>query len=454
MSTIHEAGNYATIRNWMRKPAARTRATFLAVLGAVCAASPAWWADAARAPASQASTPAVSLTFSRSRASTFTAALPILRARGLRGVAYCSSGYVGKPGFLTWTQVRELQDRHGWEIGGETVNHGLATEWSDGELRYELEQDRDELAAHGIRGLAFASPFGDYNNRVLAAIARAFQSHRALGQAVKAVSTRRQDRDPKGLAQRPAPGPERNRLPYNRYLVRAEKVEAQIPVARVIEWIDQARQSGDWLVLAFAEIVAGTPAEATAYSAGALEQIAEYVKRSGLRAVTVREMFEPRGANLLPNGTFDDDLGSGWTTDDPGTTAIDGGNRGCWPSPRKSLELTGGARGVRVTSPAVPIRTGVVYEIRSFMNTVGLESGEAGYALHEYDSSDKLLRDTPLAAYGRETDDVFEAAFRYVPSDTRAASCRISVHLGAGARGKLYVDGFEWHAASGEPPAR
>src|SRR5438128_3226557 len=68
----------------------------------------------------------VSFTFDDGFLSTYTNALPILEARGIKGVIYPNSNSMDlghqDDGFpaLTWTQLVSLQNDHGWEVGDHT----------------------------------------------------------------------------------------------------------------------------------------------------------------------------------------------------------------------------------------------------------------------------------------------------------------------------------------------
>lgn len=87
--------------------------------------------------------------------------------------------------YMSWTQVAQLSTQYGWEIGSHTKSHPLTAAvdnpaLSDAGLDSELSGSQAVLQSHGYNALSFASPYGDYDNRSIAAIAKYYSSHRVF----------------------------------------------------------------------------------------------------------------------------------------------------------------------------------------------------------------------------------------------------------------------------------
>jgi len=95
-------------------------------------------------------------------------AWPILRGHRFRATVFVITGSVGRPAYLTWGMIREL-DRSGLiEIGGHTVHHTDLTQIADPTA--EIEDCARELQrelGHPVR--SFAYPAGKFDARVEAA---------------------------------------------------------------------------------------------------------------------------------------------------------------------------------------------------------------------------------------------------------------------------------------------
>jgi peptidoglycan/xylan/chitin deacetylase (PgdA/CDA1 family) len=89
----------------------------------------------------------------------------LLTARGLRGTFYVPSGFVGKAGYLTWTEIHQLAEC-GHEVGGHTAHHPHLTELTPEAARNEILRDRRTIASNGLEPVTFAYPFGESNDVV------------------------------------------------------------------------------------------------------------------------------------------------------------------------------------------------------------------------------------------------------------------------------------------------
>ena len=374
---------------------------------------------------------AVTIAFDQAWSGIASDALPITREKNLRAVVYVSTGWVGKLGFLSWDQLREL-NQDGREIGASSVNHVLLTELSPSELDYEIRVSKEELAAHGLPAVSFCSSFGDYNARVVAAIASYFQSHRAFEHPKPSLSTRKQDQPAKDKILQWKPAPQVvNVYPFNRYLLYVHTVEPSTSAAEVKRWLAEAKTERAWLILLFTQ--KGSPQ---------FRQIAEAVKSSGVSNVTVRDMLASSGENLVPNGSFQSGLGDGWTAKPEAQAHLDTGNHGAWPESRNSVELMGGESAADLESPAIAVPAGSS-AVQAFVNAASLEAGELIVSAEEYSGANQRIGERILGKYPASNGDVFQSGWTYIPT-AEARSVRLRFRLSEGAKGKVYVDDVAW----------
>ena len=132
-------------------------------------------------------------------------ALPVLERYGVPATVFACSGYAesgraldvpelvdrirgheAEAATMDWQALRELAER-GVEIGSHTVSHAHLTRLGDAELQRELVESRERLEdelGQPCRWLAY--PFGEHDDRVQAAAARAgYEAAFALRSAVR-----------------------------------------------------------------------------------------------------------------------------------------------------------------------------------------------------------------------------------------------------------------------------
>jgi peptidoglycan/xylan/chitin deacetylase (PgdA/CDA1 family) len=115
----------------------------------------------------------VVITFDDGYSDLFTTAYPILAKHKFKAVAYIVSGFVGRSGYVTSDQVREL-DHNGIEIASHTVNHADLARSSAGSTLGELVDSKrslELLVGHPV--IDFAYPSGKFNPQVAAEVQRA-----------------------------------------------------------------------------------------------------------------------------------------------------------------------------------------------------------------------------------------------------------------------------------------
>jgi len=108
------------------------------------------------------------ITFDDGYRDVLTYASPGLAQLGMHAISYVITSRIsnGDPSFLTWSQLRALEQR-GIEIGSHTVRHRDLTTLPDAELRAELVRSRlalERVLGHGVPWLAY--PYGACDARV------------------------------------------------------------------------------------------------------------------------------------------------------------------------------------------------------------------------------------------------------------------------------------------------
>ena len=111
----------------------------------------------------------VVLTFDDGHASHFELVAPLLVRYRFSGTFFVTTGYVGKPSYVTWEQLRKLIFL-GMEIGSHGATHRPLTELSQDEVLEELRSSKEQLSkALGVPIQALAAPGGYWNHAVATA---------------------------------------------------------------------------------------------------------------------------------------------------------------------------------------------------------------------------------------------------------------------------------------------
>jgi peptidoglycan/xylan/chitin deacetylase (PgdA/CDA1 family) len=114
----------------------------------------------------------VRLTFDDGNSSDYAIAAPELRRRGLSGSFFVLAGKLGREGYLSSVQVRELS-AEGFEIGSHGLNHVVWTNASNAELAREINDSKailEDITGRSVQSAAV--PFGLYDRRVLRELSR------------------------------------------------------------------------------------------------------------------------------------------------------------------------------------------------------------------------------------------------------------------------------------------
>lgn len=120
--------------------------------------------QAFRAPTTEKS---VVITFDDGCETDLISAAPVLRDAGFHATFYVTAGFVGRPGYLSTVQLRELS-AFGFEIGCHSMTHAYLNDLSAQQLHVEIADARSKLEdAIGVKVEHFSCPGGRYNDRVV-----------------------------------------------------------------------------------------------------------------------------------------------------------------------------------------------------------------------------------------------------------------------------------------------
>jgi len=384
----------------------------------------------------------ISFTFDDGLSSALTQAGPVLAKYGYSATNYVITGCVGmvtSPNtcrantdavYMNWDQVLALKNTYGWEIGSHTVTHPYlaSKDATDGQPKNltstqvvtELTNSKNTLSAHGINATSFSSPYGDYNQTVLAQIAKYYSSNRGYADI--------------GY----------NTAPYNDYIIRDQQVQAGVSVATVKGYIDQAIANKQWLVLTFHDIMtnASSNPDDYQYNTADLDQIAAYVKSKNLQVVNISEGLV-NGDNLLTNPSFDNGLTSGWTTDSPTNIKLNSNNNGNQPSFANSIMMTSNiSKNVHLFSPNVIVNPNSTYILKNFINITKLTGGAIGYYVDEYNSNGSWISGQYKLNVSFPWSQT--VGFEYKPTSTNVISARLQLILPISSGTTAYIDNFLW----------
>ena len=107
--------------------------------------------------------PLVSFVDDDGKAGVYTKWLPILQEKNIPLSLCIITGSVGNPGYMTWEQIKDLQDTYGCEILSHTVSHtNIGQHNTNKEWIEELKTSKETLISKGLNVRGFAYPNGSF----------------------------------------------------------------------------------------------------------------------------------------------------------------------------------------------------------------------------------------------------------------------------------------------------
>ena len=114
-------------------------------------------------------TPCAVITFDDGLTSDYSNAFPALAERGMPAHFFVNTANVGKPGYMSWTEIREM-GRAGMQIGSHGHQHVDHSQPSEESLTKELRRSREMLLQElGQEIEWFAPPYGFVNAKTIRA---------------------------------------------------------------------------------------------------------------------------------------------------------------------------------------------------------------------------------------------------------------------------------------------
>lgn len=363
-------------------------------------------------------------------------AAPTLAKYEFPAVVYVSTGCIDNTGecrnrfpsgkrFLTWDELKELNQTYKWEIGDHTQNHYPLTELTKEQKEEEIGGSKKKLLDQGFYPVSFASPQGDYDPETLVIVMKHYASHRGFKD--------------KGT----------NDWLYDSALLSVKQVQEGTSVDEVKKTIDTAIELQQWLILVFHDIK-DTPSSAPEeyeYATSKLDEIAKYVKekqeKGQIKTVTVKDIVLDKPENLVSNHTFERSDGDAWVANSSELVTIDHENNGSYPSPQDSAKMIGSPNVANFHTSLIPVEQGATYEFRVFTNTNHQKSGELSFVIDEHTASGEWIRANWLGRVQPQNISYLTAS--YSPKSSVVKSIRIQANLAKNSEGTVFIDSFQFY---------
>ncbi len=150
----------------------------------------------------------------------------------------------------------------------------------------------------------------------------------------------------------------------------------------------------------------------------------------------------PTQTNLVANGTFDNGIATGWTTDGATNITKDTANHGSPNNPVNSILLKSTTKNTHLFSPKVAVDLAKTYSLTSYLNLQQLTSGEVGFFIDEYDTAGAWISGRYITGVrGISTGDV---SFQYKPSSINVKTASLQVIVAANSGINAYYDDVRW----------
>lgn len=205
------------------------------------------------------SRPLLSMTFDDGHEDNATNALPILNQYGLKTTQCFATSFIEGHSQQVKNGVLAFKNS-GHEICSHTVTHPFLTTTSNTDLTYELQHSQAYLRSlTGEAVTNFASPYGDYDVRVMNEIKKYYRSHRSVDEGYNSKDN------------------------FNIYSLRVQNVLDTTSTEQIVEWIHKAQADNTWLILVYHR-VADDPGPYDTYKT----MFAQHVQAIASSGITVK----------------------------------------------------------------------------------------------------------------------------------------------------------------------
>lgn len=365
----------------------------------------------------------VSFTFDDGVESIYQYALPILSSFNVPATAFITTDWVGTSGFMSWEQVRNLQDQYGWEIGSHTLSHPELPTISPNAYEREIIQSKRILEQQGLKIHSIATPYGAYNNDIVEIVSRHYSSHRGFW-----------DRD------------DLNSFPFNNTVLMVESVERDTNINQIIKLLNRAKQENKWLVLVFHEVLPNIlPDYQYTTLPDDLQKIIEHTLSIDLPIVLPRHVEQIHAYNRIPSPnselTLVDNISNStnWTRNH--LNAQLEYDVGRFPGTDTSILMQGSSNEVQVLTPGISRNSLKTYIMKCYVNTLALTSGHVQIYSLSFDGTNNMLSKNLLGSVA--ADKVTELSFRLEPVDSGVEKIAFMTVLSSGSQGVVRVDDYQ-----------
>jgi peptidoglycan/xylan/chitin deacetylase (PgdA/CDA1 family) len=362
-------------------------------------------------------------TFDVTNETVVTNTFPVLNAHGMPAVVYVETALMAlsESWTMTWQQLQDLQNLYHWEIGSHTINHPDLTQVTDAQLDKELKSSKSTLNYHGLYARTFATPLGKYDSRVLAAIAKHYESNREAWEG-------------------PNLWPEK----YNEYDIKALEIERTTTLDEVKQWVEDAIAYDQTLVILMHEVVTGVPQDYQ-YNVDDFRAVVDYVASRPIPVMTMSAALQySTSPNLISNPSFStlsNGWASNWTRSDATNITIDQNSHGNFTGAAKSLAIVGGAEAREARTKLVSVNGSADYVLRMYQNVQDLTAGGWAVWVDEYSASNGWLSGQWLG--GHWDNFVGTTLFDYKPTSPTVARVQFAIYTEENSALTLYVDSVD-----------
>lgn len=378
----------------------------------------------------------VSMSFDDGYEAVYSHAFPILKKFGMVGTAYITTGVTDKEGYMSWGQLKELENL-GWEIGAHTDTHPELEKISLKDAKKEAFTSLDKLKAHGLKATGFAFPYGSYTQADVAALSTRFVELRGFWD-------RDELNDPTSM---------------NANLVQVKGVVKETTIDEIKSWLDQAKKENRCLALVFHDFTdkntyTGSPHhirdekgdvpenyDFTYYDQN-LNSALQAIKDSGLPVVTESQMVKMPGVMVL-DGAITGKKAE-WTL--KSGAVIDHNVHGSFPNSRDSVKIDSAKEnaGTELLSKTINLRKlpkvggterKMVFE--AYFNALEMKTGSVEIEVQELSDKGVVLHTVELSDFDKPGE-ALRIRHTYTPTDANVAKIRLMMRP-QDLKGKVFI---------------
>ncbi|WP_433206618.1 polysaccharide deacetylase family protein [Dactylosporangium sp. CS-047395] len=211
----------------------------------------------------------ISLTFDDGWKSQYTAGVPLLDKYQMPSTFYLLTGTITYPDYMTQAEMCQLKS-HRVEIASHTVTHPHLPQLTAAKIDTELKNSQADLKKWCGSDVAknFATPYGEYDSKVLTATKKYYRSHRSTDEGYNTKDS----------------------TDVNN--IKVQNILNTTTPAQVGLWIDQAIRDKSWLVLVYHEVDASAEDPTYAVTPANLEKELQLIQSKGITALTVDKALD------------------------------------------------------------------------------------------------------------------------------------------------------------------